>query len=214
MEKGGGLLFQNVIKSETELRELLGEPSDLVKRKSINYLDQHCQQFIQKSPFLMIGSSNHHGFCDVSPRGDHSGFVHILNENYLLIPERPGNKRADTLTNILQNPYVGILFLIPNLGETLRVNGTATMIRDEHLLQKMAVRNKMPLVAIAVKVEECFIHCAKSIKRSKLWYSETWFETEQLPKPAKILADHAKLPNIDEQTIAERLEQSYQNRLY
>lgn len=135
-------MFKKVIDSENVLREFMGQPSEVASKKVIYHLDKHCQDYISKSPFLVISSSDKHGFCDVSPRGDHPGFVLILNEKCLVIPERPGNKRVDTLRNILQNPNIGLLFLIPGMGETLRVNGRATIIQDEEVLEKMAVKDK------------------------------------------------------------------------
>ncbi len=163
--------FKNLVTTEEELRAILGEPSDLVKQKVISYLDPHCQQFIGKSPFLMMSTSDQAGNCDVSPRGDVPGFVLTLDEKRLIIPERPGNKRADSMLNILSNPHVGLVFLIPGLGETLRINGTACLVQEEELLNKMAVNGKTPLLGIGVEVEECYIHCAKAFRRSGLWKS-------------------------------------------
>ncbi|MCP8968957.1 pyridoxamine 5'-phosphate oxidase family protein [Ectobacillus ponti] len=206
--------FTNLIETEAELRDMLGYPSELVARKVIDHLDSNCEEFISKSPFLVVATSDAHGFCDVSPRGDAPGFVQVLSGKQLLIPERPGNKRMDTLRNILQNPQVGLLFLIPGLGETLRVNGKAVLVKDEALLESMAVQGKKPLLGIGVEVEECFIHCAKAFKRSKLWEPKEWNSREKLPSAAKILFEHAKLPNTSRESIQERLEESYTQRLY
>lgn len=120
MNKGNPFLQK--VETEEELRSMMGTPSEVVKRKAIPYLDQNCVEFISNSPFLVISTSDESGFCDVSPRGDHAGFVQVLSKKYLLIPERPGNKRMDSLRNILTNPRIGLLFMIPGLGETLRVN--------------------------------------------------------------------------------------------
>lgn len=124
----------NTIKSEEELRAILGYPSELVKNKAIDALDEHCRQFIAKSPLLIMATSDAEGLCDVSPRGDAPGFVLVLDDNHLVIPERPGNRRMDSLRNILSNPNAGLIFLIPGLEETLRVNGRAYIVRDEELL--------------------------------------------------------------------------------
>ncbi|PPA70730.1 pyridoxamine 5'-phosphate oxidase family protein [Jeotgalibacillus proteolyticus] len=207
-------LFEKRIKTNAELENLMGEPSQLVNRKVINYLDQHCKDFIAKSPFLVISTANEDGLCDASPRGDQPGFVKVLNDKYLIIPERPGNKRMDSLRNILANPRVGLLFMIPGLGETLRVNGSAQIIQDDDLLKQLAVQGKTPLAAIAVEAEECYIHCAKAFKRSGLWKKDTWPAPDTLPKAAKILVEHAKLPDVTLEEIEARLEESYQKKLY
>ncbi|WP_298827949.1 pyridoxamine 5'-phosphate oxidase family protein [uncultured Planococcus sp.] len=206
--------FPNTIKTVEELREITGKPSELVNNKVISYLDEHCRGFIAKSSFLTLSTADELGFCDVSPRGDAAGFVYVLNDKQLIIPERPGNKRMDSMRNILSNPNIGLMFLIPGLGETLRINGKASVIHDEELLGKMAVNGKNPLLGIGVDVEECFIHCAKAFKRSELWNPETWTDKEELPKGAKILAAHAKLPNVDEEAIGKLLEKSYRDTLY
>ena len=207
-------VFEYSIKSEEELRSIIGYPSELVNKKVISQLDHHCIDFISKSPFLVLSTSDNFGYCDASPRGDQPGFVQVLNEKQLIIPERPGNKRIDTLRNILSNPRVGLLFFIPGLGETLRINGHATIVKDEELLMTMAVSGKTPLLGISVEVDECFIHCAKAFKRSGLWEPETWADKEELPRAAKILLEHAKLPDSSEESIQKRLEDGYKNRLY
>ena len=206
--------FENAIKSEEELRSIMGYPGELVKKKVITHLDHHCIDFISKSPFLVLSTSDSFGYCDASPRGDQAGFVHVLNEKQLVIPERPGNKKIDSLSNILSNPKIGLLFFIPGLGETLRINGRASIIQDEEILKAMAVRGKVPLVGIGVEVEECFIHCAKAFKRSGLWEPDTWAEKEDLPAAAKILLEHTKMPNGSVEAIQKSLEDSYTNRLY
>lgn len=182
-----------------------------MKRKVITYLDSHCVDFISKSPFLVISTSNNEGYCDVSPRGDAPGFVLVLDEKRLIIPERPGNRRIDSMRNILSNPRVGLLFLIPGMEETLRVNGKATLVKDEEILEKMKVKERKPLLSIGVEVEECFIHCAKAFKRSKLWESNSWASKEFLPVASSILSAHSKISKEDVDDI---LEESYTKRLY
>jgi uncharacterized protein len=206
--------WKEKIKSEDELRSMMGESSELVKRKVIPHLDEHCQDFISRSPFLVISTSDELGYSDVSPRGDQPGFALILDQNHLVIPERPGNKRMDTMRNILANPKAGLLFLIPGLGETLRVNGKATLVKDDVLLERMAVNGKKPLIGIGIEVEECFIHCAKAMKRSGIWEPETWSEKETLPNAAKILLAHSKLPNKTERELDEALQKDYKSSLY
>lgn len=211
MEK---ITYKETICTEDELRSMMGFPSELVKNKTISTIDYHCRDFISKSPFLVLSTSDKEGYCDVSPRGDLPGFVQVLNENQLVIPERPGNKRMDSMRNILSNPRVGLIFFIPGLGETLRVNGQATLIKDPEILESMAVKGKAPLVGIAVEVEECFIHCAKSFIRSGLWDPSSWQEKGLLPSVASIISDHVNLPNTTAKTVEEGLKESYKERLY
>ncbi|WP_404332425.1 pyridoxamine 5'-phosphate oxidase family protein [Mesobacillus maritimus] len=206
--------WKEKIESEEELRSMLGESSELVKRKVIPYLDEHCQDFISRSPFLVISTADASGFSDVSPRGDQPGFALILDDKHLVIPERPGNKRMDTMRNILSNPKAGLLFFIPGLGETLRVNGNASLVKDDALLERMAVNGKKPLIGIGIEVEECFIHCAKAMKRSGLWEPETWSQKDTLPNAAKILLAHSKLPNKTEKELDEALQKDYKSTLY
>ncbi|MGM0903915.1 MAG: pyridoxamine 5'-phosphate oxidase family protein [Bacillota bacterium] len=206
--------WKEKIETEDELRSMLGEPSELVKRKVISYLDDHCQDFISRSPFLVIATSDEGGYSDVSPRGDYPGFALILDDKHIVIPERPGNKRIDTLRNILSNPKAGLLFFIPGLGETLRVNGNASLVKDDALLERMAVNGKKPLIGVAIEIEECFIHCAKAMKRSGIWEPETWSEKDTLPNAAKILLAHTKLPNKTEKELDEALQKDYLTELY
>jgi uncharacterized protein len=203
-----------VITTADELKEKFGTPSELVKNKVINYLDHHCIDFISRSPFLLLSTSNQNGKCDVSPRGDHAGFVKIIDEKRFLIPERPGNKRMDSFYNILSNPHAGLIFLIPGLEETLRINGKASLVQDEELLEEMAINGKNPLIAIAIEVEECYIHCAKAFKRSGLWQPNSWPPATSLPSAAEILSSHAKTANLTVEEVEERLKESYTKRLY
>jgi uncharacterized protein len=206
--------FNNRVESEDELRQLMGHPSELVRHKVINHLDAHCRHFIELSPYLLISTADADGECDASPRGDVPGFVKVIDERRLVIPERPGNRRMDSLRNILDNPHVGLIFLIPGLEETLRINGSAYITRDNDLLSDMDINGRIPLVGIGVEVTECYIHCAKSIKRSRLWQTDSWPNPDRLPNPAKILADHARLPGLTADKVAESLSESYTKRLY
>jgi uncharacterized protein len=202
------------ISSFEELRTLFGEPSELAKRKVITYIDEHCRNYISQSPFLILSTSDANGYSDASPRGDAPGFVLVLDQNRIIIPDRPGNKRMDSLKNILSNPRVGLLFLIPGMAETLRVNGKASLTLDPLLLEKMIAGGKKPLLGIEVEIEECFIQCGKALKRSGLWNPETWADKSSLPSGAEILAAHSKLPGTTADDIKDRLEDGYKNRLY
>ncbi|USG67156.1 pyridoxamine 5'-phosphate oxidase family protein [Brevibacillus ruminantium] len=207
-------VFRDIVSSEAELREFMGESSEVVKRKVIGHLDEHCLNYIAKTPFLVVATADKNGNCDASPRGDAPGFVHVIDEHHLVIPERPGNRRMDSMRNILENPQVGLIFIIPGLEETLRINGRAYVIRDADYLEKMQVNGKVPVIGIGVRVEECYVHCAKAFKRSSLWMPDKWLAKEELPSMARVLADHAKLPGTTEKEMASFLEESYTKRLY
>ena len=161
--------FQQPVTTAEELVRLIGTPSELVIKKQLSELDDHMRHFIAESPFLLLGTFGRDGSCDVSPRGDGHGVARVLDARTLVIPDRRGNRRADSLRNILETGRVGLLFMIPGLGETLRVNGRACVFRDEDVLADLAIDGKPPIVGIAVEVEECFLQCAKAILRSKLW---------------------------------------------
>ncbi|MDN4524527.1 pyridoxamine 5'-phosphate oxidase family protein [Fictibacillus fluitans] len=209
--------FQNLITTEEQFQELqahAGSPSIRAANKVIDRLDAHCVNFISKSPFLSLATYGPDGCCDVSPRGDQPGFVTVLSEQYLFIPERKGNNRLDSAKNILKNPGVGLLFMIPGMGETLRINGKAMLTRDSKLLEQDSVKGNPPLFGVIVKAEECFIHCAKAFIRSGIWDPQTWLSKELLPSAAAIMAAHMNLPAMGEEQVAEGLKESYQTRLY
>jgi uncharacterized protein len=187
------------------LDELLGEPSDLVKAKVVDHLNELTRRFVELSPFMLLATSHRDGSCDVSPRGDPAGFVHVVDERTLLVPERPGNRLADSLRNILRNPHVGLLFLVPGAGETLRVNGRARIMTDEELLAPLAVDGKLPRLGLLVQIDQVFTHCPKAFIRSDLWNPERFLESSDLPSPGAI---HRSLdPAFDAETYdAERAE--------
>ncbi|OZB97958.1 pyridoxamine 5'-phosphate oxidase family protein [Paenibacillus sp. XY044] len=206
--------FKATIQSAEELRSLSSPPSELVRNKAISRLDHHCRDFISKSPLLFLSTSDARGNCDVSPRGDAPGFVYIMDDTRLVIPERPGNRRYDSLLNIVQNPHAGLIFIIPGLEETLRMNGKACITTDPELMEKLSAQGKIPQIGIGVEIEECYIHCAKAFKRSKLWNPEHWPEEEELPNPAAIIAEHARGLKVTEEQVARSLAESYEKRLY
>src|SRR5919112_5774872 len=178
--------FQKTVTSPEELAGLIGVPSELVVKKQLSELDAHMKSFIAESPFLLLGTVGRDGSCDVSPRGDAPGLATVLDARTLLIPERRGNRRADSLRNIIETGRAALLFLIPGVGETLRVNGRACVIRDDEVLAPLAVEGKPPLVAIAVEVQECFLQCAKAVIRSKLWEGHPGGIKSSLPPFAEI----------------------------
>ena len=206
--------FRDAITSEEELRALVGKPSELAIRKEISYLDAHCRAFIARSPFVLIATSGASGRADVSPKGDPPGFVQVLDEHRLVIPDRPGNRRLDGMRNLLENPHVGLLFLIPGLEETLRVNGRAWIIRDEEVLARCAVMGKPPTLGLGVYAEECFIHCAKAFKRAHLWQPGEWPDRTGLASPSEILVDHARPKDMTVPQMDRLLQESYSKNLY
>lgn len=187
--------FNHVIRSEADLRAIMGDPvAPPVVEKTLSKLDRHCLAFIGRSPFVLISSASVDGRMDISPRGDAPGFVKVLSENALLIPDRPGNQRFDTFCNLFQNPNVGLIFLIPGKRETLRVSGKAEVIRDLEWLEPMSVHGKIPTLALAVHVEEAFMHCGKCTVRSNIWNPAEWPELEGLSSLAEAMKDAAAIP--------------------
>lgn len=184
-----------VIRDEAELRALLGEPSDLVRAKLSDRVTKLTRAWIDRSPFVLLATSAPDGTCDVSPRGDPPGFVRVLDERTLLLPERPGNRLADSLRNILENPRVGLLFVVPGVGDTLRVNGRARLVRDEELLAPSAVEGRVPKLGILVEVEEVFTHCAKVFLRAQLWDASRHLDRSELPSYGAIHA--SRDPSFD-----------------
>jgi hypothetical protein len=185
------------------LRALVGTPSERAVRKQLAALDPHCRRFIEHSPFVLLGTSGVDGRCDVSPKGDRPGFVLTLDETTLAIPDRPGNKRLDSLLNILANPHVGLLFLIPGMDETLRVNGTAEIVQDEDLLERLAVDGKRPQLAILVHVQETFLHCARSFLRARLWDPDHFMPRDELPSLGRMIIDQTAPPGDHERAISD-----------
>jgi PPOX class probable FMN-dependent enzyme len=208
------MAFARVLSNEQELRELMGEPiAQAVVDKSLSALDRHCRLFISRAPFLLISSSDADGCADISPKGDPAGFVRVLDDRTLAIPERPGNRRLDTLRNILKNPRVGLIFLVPGKRETLRVSGTARIVQDAELAATLNVAGKAPELCIVVDVEEAFFHCAKCIVRSKLWSPESWPQSDDLPSLAQTMIDAARI-DIPEPVLQGVIDEDERERLY
>jgi PPOX class probable FMN-dependent enzyme len=174
-------LTSNVIESESELRALIGAPSEQVCRKITTRLNPLTRKLIEHSPLVCLSTSDADGHCDVSPRGDPPGFVRILDDCTLLLPERPGNRIADSLRNILSNPHVGILFVIPGVDDTFRVNGRATLTRDEGLLAPSAIEGKVPKLGILVDIESAYTQCSKAFLRSACWDPARFLARTALP---------------------------------
>ena len=207
-------MFRDVVSSEDALRALVGTPSDLALKKQIAALDAHCRDFIAHAPFVLVATANAAGQCDVSPKGDAPGFVRVLDDEHLAIPDRPGNKRLDGMRNILGNPHVGLIFLIPGRRETLRVNGRAWIVRDAELLESLTVMGKRPALAIGVEVQECFLHCAKAFKRSHLWEQAQWPDLGDLASAARMFLDQTRMPDMTVEDMERRQQDGYRTSLY
>lgn len=194
-----------------QLRDLSRPPSEGAVRKELDRIDQRCRELVALSPFLVMASASSDGTCDASPKGGPPGFVAVLDEHRLLIPDAAGNRRLDGLTNMVENPRVGLVFLIPRTGETLRVNGRIKLTRDPALLESLMTGGRAAVLAILVEVEQAYIHCAKSVVRSGLWRSETWSELDEMPSAAQILSEHTGLGEVA--STAADFADSYTRRL-
>lgn len=196
------------------MRELIGTPSELAIKKECRELDRHMLAFIAESPLVLLGTVGRDGRCDVSPRGDMGCVANVLDSRTLVIPERAGNRRADSLRNILETNRAGLLFLNPGLSETLRVNGRACVFRDPELLATMAVNGKTPLVGIGIEIEECFLQCAKALIRSKLWARLAEAKESTLPCFAAMLIDQTEMRDLTVEGLQQTIEESYEQRLW
>lgn len=208
---------EHVIADEAALRSLFPATHALATLKVQRALDDHARAFIARSPFLCIGTQDMAGNADVSPRGDPTGFVQILDSRTLAIPDRPGNNRLDSLSNIIANPRVGLLFIIPGYDDTLRVNGTARLVTDPALLETMRVNDRTPRLAIVVSVDEVFLHCAKAFRRSHLWDPAHFQDRREMPSLSKIILDQTNgAPDDDARMrqIDADLEVEYSKTLY
>ncbi len=175
------------IRDEGELRAILGSPSELVAGKVAERLNDLTRQFIERAPFVCVATAHRDGGLDVSPRGDPAGFVRILDERTLLLPDRPGNRLADTLTNLLADSRIALLFLIPGVGDSFRVNGRASIVEDEELLAASEVDGKVPRLGILVSIDEAYTQCSKALIRSDLWNPERHIDRSELPSNGEIL---------------------------
>ena len=186
----------HAIETAEELRSSYGEPSERATRKSLDRLDRHCRRFIELSPFVVLASAGADGRVDCSPRGDPAGFVAVLDDRTVLLPDRLGNNRVDSLRNVLESPYVGLLFMIPGVNETLRLNGRATLTADRTLLEPLSVKGRAPRSGLVIEVEEVFLQCTKALVRSRLWAEESRVDRKAaLPSFGQMLADHVGLPD-------------------
>jgi PPOX class probable FMN-dependent enzyme len=180
------------ITTETRLREIYGPATPRALAKQIDHIDTHCRDFIAASPFLLMSTSDGKRL-DASPKGDRAGFVVVEDDKHLLIPDWPGNSRIDGLRNLLVHPHIGLIFMIPTVRETLRINGTATIHDNPALLERCALKGRLPLTVTRVAVEEVFLHCAKALLRSHLWQPDTWPTERPVPSMGAMIRDHGEL---------------------
>jgi len=206
--------FEEVVTSEPELREIIGAPHTRSLLKEHRTIDPHARAFIALSPLVLMATAGADGRCDVSPKGDAPGFVLVLDDHRLVIPDRPGNNRLDGMRNVLANPHIGLIFLVPGRKDTLRVNGRACLTRDPALLKRCVAYGKTPTLAIGVEVEECFLHCPKAFLRAHLWASEHWPAPDALPSFACMLFDQIQPDGVTLQDYERDVEKSNATRLY
>lgn len=200
--------------AEAALRARFGQPSELARLKQLDRLDRHCRNFIAHSPFLVIGTTCPGRGTDVSPRGDAPGFVHVIDDQTLVIPDRPGNNRLDTLSNLLADAEVGLLFFVPGIDETLRVNGTASLSREPALLEASAVNGKLPRMMILIAVRQVFFHCGKALKRSRLWQDDHRIERGAFPSLGRVIVEQVRPKDLTVEEAEARVEQGYRDNLY
>jgi uncharacterized protein len=203
----------SIIEDIGEIREIYGEPMERAVKKQLPRLEKHSRAFIGLSPFLVTATCDAEGRCDASPKGDAPGFVHVLDDETLLIPDRLGNNRIDTISNLLEHPRIGLIFFVPGLRETLRVNGRAQVTTDPALLATCVAQGKLPRSGIVVTAEEVYFHCGKAIIRSDLWNPAKQIKMADFPSLGIIIAD--QIGQAVKAEEAERLtEESYRTRLY
>ena len=200
------------ITSEDELTALLGEPLKRVAEKVRPTLHEMDRVWLAQSPLCLVATSDADGRCDVSPKGDPPGFTLVLNDTTIVLPERPGNRRADGFRNVLANPHVGLVYLIPGRGDTLRINGRATLVRDAPFFDDLVVKGHRPQLALVVAIEEVFYHCPKAFLRSELWRPETWNPTAAPSRP--VIAKAIERPDDSMAELEEYYGPAYAAKLY
>ncbi|WP_020615142.1 MSMEG_1061 family FMN-dependent PPOX-type flavoprotein [Paenibacillus daejeonensis] len=183
-------VIEDRITDPEQLRKLVGEPHEAVVKKSIAQIDSHVRDYLARSPLFFLSTTDRQGWCDVSPRGDEVGFVKVLDDRRLIYPERPGNRRVDSLLNLLDNPRLGMLSIIPGMQEVLRMNGRAHITSQEDLIAAQNFSGKTPQLAVIVEVEECFIHCPRALKTSGVWSYEDWLPKDEHPSVSEMFQAH------------------------
>lgn len=207
------LTTETAVTEKEALRRIVGEPIPIVVNKEMPALDKYTRQFIEMSPFLVLGTAGADGHIDMSPRGDPPGFVRIIDDRTILIPDRQGNQRVDSMMNLTENPNVGIIFFLPGVDETLRIRGRAAITREAGLLAGMEVNGKAPKLGLLVAIDVVFFQCAKALIRSKLWHPETRIERGAFPSFGRITRDQRR-PEAEVAEVEAQIEKAYRERLY
>jgi PPOX class probable FMN-dependent enzyme len=200
------------VTSTEALRAVYPQPNDLAVRKELSFIDRHAREFIARSPFVVIATSDAGGWPDASPRGDAPGFVEVPDEHRLLLPDRPGNNRLDSFQNLMANPKIALIFLVPRRLETLRVNGTARLLTDPEICQRLSVRGKPARSVVEVTATSVYFQCGKSVVRSGLWQPERWPSIDGMATFAEALAD--QIEGVNATAAEENLAAAYRDRLY
>src|SRR5262245_38886902 len=213
MEMDGGYQPEQVLTTADEVNAILGNPFEGQVEKVIDHIDDLCRAWIERSPFVVVSSASASGAMDVSPKGDPPGFVRVLDAKTLAVPDRPGNHRGDTFRNVLENPHVGLMFIVPKRREVVRVSGTATVVKDVALLESMAVGGKVPSLALVVRVQEAMFHCGKSMIRSHMWEPDLWGPIDGLPTYGQALVDHGAL-ELPVEEMQRMVKHNEKHRLY
>jgi len=199
------------IRTEDDLRGRFPEPTERVWRKELDHIDRHCRRFIEHSPFVVLATGDGDGALDATPRGGDPGFVEVADERTLLLPDRPGNNRLDSLSNLIRNPGVGLLFLIPGVDETLRVNGTAELRDDPDLTARFQVGKRPPAVVVQITVRQAYLHCAKALMRSRMWDPDARLDRSELPTMGEMMRDHTGAGRAETQS---EMVERYRGQLY
>ncbi len=202
----------NQIADPAALRAHMGQINPMAERKVLSRLDAHCRRFIELSPFLVLATADADGRVDASPRGDPPGFVRILDDTTLLLPDRPGNNRVDSFANIVSAPGVGLIFFVPGIDETLRVNGAARLLTEAEALAPSEVGGKTPRTGLVIEIAEVFFHCGKALKRSRLWDPAAKIERSEFPTLGKVIAE--QIGGISPAEADAKIEVGYRDRLY
>ena len=214
MTAADALDTSQLVTSVEKLRSLMGDTSEVVWKKPTDTLSDPMIDFIHRSPFCCVASRAASGSTDISPRGDQPGFVRILDRRTLLLPDRPGNRRFDTLRNIIETQNLSLLFMIPRALETVRVNGTAQITKDQHLLAQSQAQGKTPALGVVVRIEEAYGHCAKALKRSDLWEPNVWGSTDGAPRMYDLMRAHMDLSKTELDDMRLRIDNDFKNNLY
>lgn len=207
-----GRLKARQITSVERLFEVNGEPHPKILEKHTSYLTPLLVEFLMSSPLFMVATSDAEGNCDVSPKGDPAGSIRVLNERTIAIPDRPGNRRVDSHRNILENPHIGVIFVVPSVEETVRVNGRAFLTDDPELMETMKVQDRAPKMATIVEIDEVYVHCSRSFLRGSVWKPETWPDPDTIPTIAAMMSEQKDLPPPDESKG--KRQEEYRKHLY